>query len=109
MKWWSVVPVIIAAILLGAAALVPVVESQPLSVVQAQLKDQNGAPVAYQPVLIEFAASPTWAFWPSKHRGVVKALTDEKGIFQVIDLPAGKKYSVKALKPGSQIIPIGFF
>jgi hypothetical protein len=110
MKWWNVLLAAIVAIVLGTAPFIAqVVESQPLSVVEAQLKYQNGAPVAYQPVVIEFAGSPTWASWFGKHHTTVKALTDEKGIFQVIDLPAGKTYSVKALKPGSQIIPIGFF
>ena len=85
-----------------------VVQSQPLAVVQGQLKDQTGTPLAYHPVIIEGLASPTWQFWRNKQVATVKALTDEKGVFHVIDLPAGI-YTVKALRPGSEPLPIGQF
>jgi hypothetical protein len=110
MKWWGVLLVVIPAAVLGTTPLISRVESQPLSVVEGQLRDQNGAPVAYQPVVIEATeAKLKVLWWLQKNPILIKALTDEKGVFQVIDLPPGKKYNVKALKPDAEIIPIGFF
>jgi len=106
MKRWLVVA---ASILLAALAVAHVAQSQPLAVVQGQLRDQQGEPVAYQPIVIQTTgAQPTWYFWWGK-KSTFKALTDEKGVFQVIDLPPGRTYEVKTLKAGAEPITIGTF
>ena len=106
MKWWLIV---LMSLLLAIAVALPVAQTQPLTVVQGQLQNVQGIPVAYQPILIEAKSAPSaWYFFWSK-KATVKALTDENGTFQVIDLPPGKEYVVKTLKAGAVPTILGTF
>src|SRR2546425_1428685 len=74
---------------------------------------EAGTPVKNQPVVIEGYKASRLADWfpwygSEKHPGKelrVHAVTDERGAFQVINLPAGV-YTLKALRLGAEPVTI---
>jgi len=77
-------------------------QAQSVKLVNGQLSDANDVPLSNQTILIEGRKKLQWVnAWGLWGNNTVKfrAITDQKGFVQIVDLPAGT-YDMKLVVPG---------
>ncbi len=101
-----VVGLVLAFLLVGQA--------QPLVVLQGKVLTQDGKPVTKQPFVIEGLQESRWIMKWMPFEGLeakkvrVISVTDERGAFQVLNLPAGH-YWLKLLRVGAEPVLVKEF
>jgi hypothetical protein len=86
-------------------------QPQSLQLVEGTLTSYDGTPLANRMLVIEGTKESWWAErlpWLGWKKVKIISLTDTKGFFQVVDLPAGD-YTLTLTQPGSNSIPIKSF
>jgi hypothetical protein len=102
------------ALWLLVLALLWTSHAEPLKLVQGYMAAPDGKPLANQTLVIEGKAEPApvrwWPFFSRSSNTEVKrfAITDGKGFFQLVDLPAGT-YTLKLTRPGETPVPLKKF
>ena len=82
--------------------------AQDLKLVDANLFNKDGAPLANQSILIEGTKTPRWSnAWGFVGDNNLKlhAITDKKGYVQMVDMPPGN-YTMKLVQPGAVGPPV---
>jgi len=78
--------------------------AQELKLVNANLFDKNGAPLANQSIVIEGTKTPRWSnAWGffGDNNLKLNAITDKKGYVQMVDMPPGR-YTMKLVVSGAE-------
>ena len=79
-------------------------EAQQLRLVEGELS-YGGKPLANRAILLEGREVVTWfdflRFWETSSKIATIAVTDKRGFFQVVDLPAGE-YTLKLVRAGEE-------
>jgi len=84
------------------------IHAEDLKLAQWQLS-YAGKPLANQTVLLEGKKAPTWFdFFRSREKVKTIAITDDKGFFQTVDLPAGD-YTLKLVHVGKEPVAVKMF
>ena len=105
---------IVGLVILSLLALTLTASSQSATLVEGQVKDHKGEPVANQTVVVYGTSFSSWKMWgglpfPSGREPVqLLAVTNKKGFFQIADLPPGQ-YTIKLVVSGTEPVRIADF